>query len=597
MRLRLGSAVAAIAAITILAAGCSSGTLSSQPGGSGGQGTPQRGGTLVMLGQSDIFNLDTVSAYYTVSSMLERMFTRQLFTYGVPTGAAAPPPVVPDIATAVPTTSNGGITDGGKTITIHLRSGVKWNSSPPRQVTAADFVREFKMLCNPSSPVGAPGYFTATIEGMASYCTGFAKAPGTVSGIASYVNSHSLPGVVATAPLTLTFHLLSSTPDFPYILTMGFCSARPIEYMNYVPDSAPFRQHTLSDGPYEITSYVATKSFTLARNPAWSPSTDPNRHAYVNKITVTEGLTSDSVQQQLQAGTGDMEWDVTPPAQNLPGLVSTHNSGLVIGPTAAGPASISLGTYLTLNQYAGPFTSKLVREAVAYGVNKNAIVQILGGKSIASMTSQLVLPGNVGYIPNYNPFPDNNGAGDPAKAKQLLAQAGKTGVTLKLLYSTTDPAPRVAQALQSSLDAAGFHVQLVPVTQSDFYGKYLTVPATAKRDVWDLAAPGWIPDWFGNNGRSTIVPLLTQPGLGSNDFGGYTSSTVNSFINAALSAPNAAAAAQNWQKADSAAMQDVANVPVNVQKWPIFHSARVHGCNFFWFGLNCDPTNVWLSGS
>ena len=597
MRLRLGSAVAAIAAITILAAGCSSGTLSSQPGGSGGQGTPQRGGTLVMLGQSDIFNLDTVSAYYTVSSMLERMFTRQLFTYGVPTGAAAPPPVVPDIATAVPTTSNGGITDGGKTITIHLRSGVKWNSSPPRQVTAADFVREFKMLCNPSSPVGAPGYFTATIEGMASYCTGFAKAPGTVSGIASYVNSHSLPGVVATAPLTLTFHLLSSTPDFPYILTMGFCSARPIEYMNYVPDSATFRQHTLSDGPYEITSYVATKSFTLARNPAWSPSTDPNRHAYVNKITVTEGLTSDNVQQQLQAGTGDMEWDVTPPAQNLPSLMSTHNSGLVIGPTAAGPASISLGTYLTLNQYAGPFTNKLVREAVAYGVNKNAIVQILGGKSIASMTSQLVLPGNVGYIPNYNPFPDNNGAGDPAKAKQLLAQAGKTGVTLKLLYSTTDPAPRVAQALQSSLDAAGFHVQLVPVTQSDFYGKYLTVPATAKRDVWDLAAPGWIPDWFGNNGRSTIVPLLTQPGLGSNDFGGYTSSTVNSFINAALSAPNAAAAAQNWQKADSAAMQDVANVPVNVQKWPIFHSARVHGCNFFWFGLNCDPTNVWLSGS
>jgi len=597
MRLRLSSAVAAIAAITILAAGCSSGTLSSQSGNTSGQGTPQRGGTLVMLGQSDIFNLDTVSAYYTVSSMLERMFTRQLFSYGVPTGAATPPPVVPDIATAVPTTSNGGITDGGKTITIHLRSGVKWNSSPPRQVTAADFVREFKMLCNPVSPVGAPGYFTATIEGMASYCTGFAKAPGTVSGIADYVNSHSLPGVVATAPLTLTFHLLSSTPDFPYILTMGFCSARPIEYMQYVPDSAPFRQHTLSDGPYEITSYVASKSFALARNPAWSASTDPLRHAYVSKITVTEGLTSDNVQQQLQAGTGDMEWDVTPPAQNLPSLVSTHNSGLVVGPTAAGSASISLGNYLALNQYAGPFTNKLVREAVAYAVNKNAIVQILGGKSIASTTSQLVLPGNVGYIPNYNPFPDNNGAGNPAKAKQLLAQAGKTGVALKLLYSTTDPAPRIAQSLQSSLDAAGFHVQLVPATQSDFYGKYLEVPATAKRQVWNLAAAGWIPDWFGNNGRSTIVPLLTQPGLASNDFGGYTSSTVESYISAALSAPNAALAAQNWQKADSAAMGDVANIPINVQKWPIFHSARVHGCNFFWFGLNCDPTNVWLTGS
>jgi ABC-type transport system substrate-binding protein len=599
MRRRLQAVGAAIAATAMLVAGCS-GTVSTGSGSSSGSSsgtTPQRGGTLTMLGQSDIFNLDTVSAYYTVSSMLERMFTRQLFSYGVPTGSATPPPVVPDAAATIPTTANGGITDGGKTLTIHLRKGVMWDTTPARQVTAADFVREFKMLCNPVSPVGAPGYFTATIVGMESYCNGFATVKGTASAISSYVNSHALPGVVATNDLTLTFHLNSSTPDFLYILTMGFCSARPIEYMQYVPDSATFRQHTLSDGPYKITSYVAGKSFTLVRNPAWKASTDPLRHAYVNKIDITEGLTSDNVQQQLVAGTGDMEWDVTPPAQNLPSLMSTHNSGLVIGPTAAGNASISLGTYLALNQYAGPMKNKLVREAVAYAVNKNAIVQILGGKAIASPTSQLVLPGNVGYISNYNPFPDNNGAGDPAKAKQLLKQAGKTGVTIKLLYSTTDPMPRVAQSLQSSLDAAGFHVQLVSATQSDFYGKYLENPATSKRDVWDMAPPGWIPDWFGNNGRSTIVPLLTKPGLGSNDFGGYTSATVQKYIDAALSAPSTAAANTNWQKADDAAMRDAAIVPVNVQKWPIFHSSAVHGCNFFWFGLNCDPTNVWLSSS
>jgi peptide/nickel transport system substrate-binding protein len=209
----------------------------------------------------------------------------------------------------------------------------------------------------------------------------------------------------------------------------------------------------------------------------------------------------------------------------------------------------------------------------------------------------LVLPGNVGYIPDYNPFPDNNGAGNPAKAKQLLAQAGKTGTTLKLLYSTTDPAPRIAQSLQSSLDAAGCHVQLVPATQSDFYGKYLETPATAKRGVWDLAAAGWIPDWFGNNGRSTIVPLLTQPGLASNDFGGYTSPKVESFINAALSAPDAASAAQNWQKADATAMQDVPTSRSTFGSGPSSTRRGVHGCNFFWFGLSCDPTNVWLSGS
>src|SRR6202020_2747387 len=203
----------------------------------------------------------------------------------------------------------------GKTVTVHIRPGVKWDTTPARQVTAGDFVREFKMLCNPSSPVGAPGYFTNTIVGMAAYCDGFAKVPGTVAGIAGYVNGHPLAGVVATSPSTLTFHLLSPTPDFLYILTMGFCSARPVEYMSYVPDSATFRAHTLSDGPYQITSYTASKSITLDRNPSWSAATDALRHAYVNKINITEALTADSVRQQLVAGAGDMEWDVVPPAQ------------------------------------------------------------------------------------------------------------------------------------------------------------------------------------------------------------------------------------------------------------------------------------------
>src|SRR6185312_744704 len=162
----------------------------------------------------------------------------------------------------------------------------------------------------------------------------------------------------------------------------------------------------------------------------------PNRHAYVNKVTITEGLSADNVQQQLEAGTGDMEWDVTPPTQDLPGLVAQHSSGLVIGPTPSGASALVLGVYLPLNQYAGPMKNKLVREAVAYGVDKNNIVQILGGKSLAATASQLVLPGNVGYIPSFDPFPDNNGAGNPAMAKKLLVQAHQTGVTIKLLYST-----------------------------------------------------------------------------------------------------------------------------------------------------------------
>jgi ABC-type transport system substrate-binding protein len=430
--------------------------------------------------------------------------------------------------------------------------------------------------------------------GMASYCTAFAKVKPSAAAIDAYAAKHSLAGIAAKGPLTVVFHLTSPASDFLNILALGFASARPVEYNKYVPDSAQMRAHTISDGPYEITSYQATRSISLARNPAWKASTDPVVKAYVNNIKITEGLTAASVQQQLQAGTGDMEWDVQPPAQSLPGLQSSHDPGLVIGPTGSG--YVDLGAYLTLNQYAGPMKNKLVREAVAVAVNKNALVQLNGGTSIAKVTSQVVLPGNVGYVNNLNPFPQNTGGGNPAAAKKLLAQAGYPhGLTVKLLYSTTDPMPAEAQSMQASLGSAGFKVKLVPATQSDFYGKYLENPATSKRDVWDIAPPGWVPDWFGNNGRSTIVPLLTQPGPGSNDFGGYTSPTVDRDVAKALAAPSLAQATKWWQAANTFGMKDAAIVPLFDLKWAVYHSKSVHNCSFWWPDLNCDPANIWLS--
>ncbi|HXS63416.1 MAG TPA: ABC transporter substrate-binding protein [Streptosporangiaceae bacterium] len=591
---RSRAAAGLIATVALIATGCSS-------SGSGGgtapaqsQGTPHRGGTLVLLGQSDIFNLDPVSAYYTVSTLLERTFARQLFTY--PAAPTFPEQIklVPDVATVVPTTANGGISADGKTYTIHLRPGVDWNTSPARQVTAADFVRELRFLCNPQSPVGAPSYFTTTIVGMADYCAGFAKVKPTIAAVDHYATTAPLPGASASGALTLVLKLVAPAPDFLNIMAMGFASARPAEYLKYLPDSPQLRANTISDGPYQITNYSAGKSFTLVRNPAWSSATDPWRKAYVNKITITEGLTADSVQQQIQAGTGDMEWDVQPPPQDLPALTSAKDPRLIIGPQGNAFAGFN---YITLNQYAGPFKNKLVRQAVAYAINKNAIIQILGGPALGTPASQLIIPGNVGYAPGFSPFSDGGGNGNPAKAKSLLGQAGfHGGPTIKLLYSTTDPAPREAQAMQSSLAAAGFKVTLVPTTQSDFYGKYLEDPTTGKADKWDIALPGWVPDWFGNDGRSTVQPLLTSPGPGSNDFGGYNSPAVNADIAKALAASSQSEAAGWWAKADELAMSDAAMVPVNDYKWPVFHSSRVHGCNFWVDDLNCDPTNVWLAG-
>ncbi len=555
--------------------------------------TPTRGGELKLLGTSDVFNIDTVSAYYTVSNLLERAWTRQLVSYvNAPTFPGSIK-LAADVAAALPVNGNG-ISADGKTYTFKIRQGVQWDTSPPRQVTADDFVREFKLLCNPISPVGAPGYFTSTIVGMKAYCDGFAKVKKpTVDGIAAYVSGHKLAGVVATDPSTLTFKLLQPAGDFLNILTMGFASARPVEYDKYLPDSAELRQHTIADGPYKITSYTATKGFTLARNPAWTQASDPLRHAYVDKITITEGLSSTSVQQQIEAGTGDMEWDIQPPSQDLPRLISAGDKGLILGPT--GPYYVAIGYYLALNQYAGVMKKKLVRQAVATAVNKNSIVQILGGPKVNAISNQIIPPGNVGFVPGFNAYPANTGGGNAAASKALLAKAGyPNGLAIKILSSTSDPGPRVAQAIQSSLNAGGFKVTLVPVTQTDYYGKYLTQPSVAKKGAWDIALPGYIPDWFGNNGRSIVQPLFTNPGLGSTDWGGYDNPTENALVDKALTARTPAQANKLWAEAQTFVMKDAGYVPINVQKWPIYHSARLQGCNFFWYTLSCDVTNVWI---
>ena len=158
--------------------------------------------------------------------------------------------------------------------------------------------------------------------------------------------------------------------------------------------------------------------------------------------------------------------------------------------------------------------NKLVRQAVNYAVDKNAIVQILGGKRIAATTNQVILPGNVGYIPELQPLPEQERNGDPDKAQRSWPGwvSERSRHQAPLLDARAVPPGR--SVAPGEPRRAGFRVKLIPATRLDFYGKYMLVPSTAKRGVWDIAPPGWIPDWFGNNGRSVIQPLFTNPGRG-----------------------------------------------------------------------------------
>ena len=96
--------------------------------------------------------MDPNISYYSVGYLALRLWSRQLFTFPAVQGETTT--AVPDLATTIPTTANGGVSADGKTYTITIRKGAMWNTSPARQVTAADEVRGVKRTCNPYQPFG-----------------------------------------------------------------------------------------------------------------------------------------------------------------------------------------------------------------------------------------------------------------------------------------------------------------------------------------------------------------------------------------------------------------------------------------------------------
>ncbi|HYN97969.1 MAG TPA: ABC transporter substrate-binding protein, partial [Pilimelia sp.] len=501
--------------------------------------------------------------------------------------------IVADAAAEVPTRANGGISADGRTYRFAIRPGVRWDTQPPRQVTAADFARGLERLCNPAAPTGAPGYFTTTITGFKTYCDGLAKVPATAQAIKAYLDKRDIAGVRVTGDLALEIKLRRPASDFLNIMALPFASAAPVEYLAYVPDSAEFRRNTISDGPYSITEYEADKRIVLTRNPAWTAEADTVRAAWVDRVEFTFGVSAESVQQQLETGAADLAWDTPVPTAQLPALRGDERLGI--------HRSGSVNPYVVINlkgnNNRGALRKLAVRQALNYAVDKVAISQVYGGPDISTPLHQVLPPSVEGHKP-LNPYPTPEAKGDPARARRLLAEAGyPQGLTLKMIYRSEGNQPRVAQTLQASLAKAGITLRLQAVPPADFYGRYLDAPDAARRGLWDIATPGWVPDWPGNAARTLFVPLFygKEYGPGSTNSGGYQDPQTDACIERALAAADPGAAAATWHECDKLVMADAPFVPLLNQKLVTFRAERVENFIFLPFTAAGDITHVWLA--
>jgi peptide/nickel transport system substrate-binding protein len=592
---------AGFAAFALFATACGSSKSSSSSGGSSALGlqisnpntggTPKTGGTLTVLGTSDVDNnLDPQYGYYTLDYVAYQLYERQLYTY--PSTAGQTFTLVPDLATGLPTVSNGGLKE-----TVTIRTGAMWNTTPARQVSAHDVINGIKRSCNPTFPFAGQPDFSDILAGYSTYCAGFSKVSSTnAAAQVAYMKANNISGVSVdpTNPLTVDFTLTKPAYYFAGTLNLSWANPVPDEYLQYLPDSPAQAAHVYSDGPYMVQSYVPNKSIVFVRNTAWSASSDPVRKAYVDKIVVTETDQQTAIVQAIETNSAnaDMMWDVGVPANDIPALVASKNPDFQLQTESATNPYIVWNTIS--NNNGGALKNVLVRQALSYAISRQQLVQNHGGPDVLVPLPHLIAPGTNGSSPSFDPYPYN-----VAKAKQLLAQAGHPHLTLTMLYrpSQSVTAQKDFETLQANFAAVGVTLKGLAVSGNDFYGKYLTPGTAAKNSVWDMAEAGWGPDWYPTGGKSYFLPILDGSQLppNSSNFGFFNDPALNTILQNALAAPSDSQATSLWHQADVEAMNQAAVYPIGDPNEGTLHGSQVHNCIYIGAIQNCDLANVWLS--
>src|SRR5215204_6808328 len=148
------SSVALLAALALAAAGCGGSSSEGGSGEAGNSGAPvkgQKGGKVTFLAAADVDYLDPGQTYYTFGYAVAYATQRPLYSFK-PDDADTP---VPDLADGDPQ-----ISKDNKTITVKLRSGVKFSPPVDREVTSKDVKYAFERAFTQNVPSGyATSYF------------------------------------------------------------------------------------------------------------------------------------------------------------------------------------------------------------------------------------------------------------------------------------------------------------------------------------------------------------------------------------------------------------------------------------------------------
>ena len=555
---------ALVTALAVVAAGCG-GSSTSSPAGQATQ-AGHKGGTFTILANS-AFGVADPAQNYTLEEWQLLIDTHDGLVSFAKVGGLPGTKIVPDLATSVPTPTNGG-----KTYLFHIRRGIKFSNG--QTLKPSDFVTTFERQFT----VPGPTSFYSDIVGANKCSTkGCDLSKGVVADDSAY---------------TLTLNLTAPDPELMDQLSLPFAFAVPANTSpkltgNNVPPGT---------GPYMWKSYNPNTQAVLVRNPyfhVWNAQAQPE--GYPNEIIEKYGLQVSDEVTQVQNGQANEVFDGDQiPSDQLSQLNSPKYANQVHVNT------LTADWYFALNTKRPPFNNVQARQAINYAANRAAYVKIAGGPSLAVPTCQ-ILPPNYPSYAAYCPYTTGTDhtkwtAPDIAKAKQLVKQSGTAGMKVVVNGTNDQVGKALVEQMVSDLNAIGYKASPQLLAASI---QYPFVQNSSNSSKWNVGWSAWYQDY---PAASDFLNVLL--GCGNIHPNSDASPNIAAFCNKAVQAKidqaesqgatNPSGAAALWTQVDHMDTDAAPWVDMYNPKQIDFLSSNVHGYSWNpqWYIL---IDRLWLS--
>ena len=564
--------LSALLALSLGVAACggdddSGGTSSGGNEQSSNQGAPvegKQGGKLTVLWTDDVDFIDCGETYYQMGFAVCSATQKYLYNYK-PDDPEKP---VADLAESDPEVSSDG-----KTVTVKIKTGVKFSPPVNREVTSKDVKYAIERAFFNTVNNGYAGAYFGDIKGAKT-----GAKPGT-----------TIEGIETPDDQTIVFHLTRGTGGvLAGALSMAISAPVPEEYAAKFDKQNPsaYGANQVATGPYMIENdasgkavgYEPGKRIHLVRNPNWDKSLD-YKPAYVDELDMPQGNDDTTVAaRKILDGQSMITGDFDPPPPIIKQASTSAKDQLVFVPGGG-------GRWVAMNTKSPAFTDVNVRKAVIAGFDRNALLLARGGKSVGDIPTHFLPPGVAGFDeaggmagPGLdflaNPSGDMNLAAEYFKKAGMSSGKYEGGQELLMVGTSEGVAQKIAEVSKENFEKLGFKVRLRLVTQDAMYTKFCNVPS-AKVDVCPNV--GWFKDF--SDPQTLLGPTfdgkLILPQNNSN-WSQLDVPEINDAISKAEVLIDPAERNTAWAAIDKQITEQAPAIPYQWEKAPLLSSSNVN---------------------